>query len=320
MDRFRKILVSVDASIPDETPHSLLRAIRLANDTGAELRVVDVLSVVPSYVRELFHGESAAEDLMVAELEQNLTRMCQCKGAKGVTISTAVLRGRPFVELIREVDSHGCDLLMRDVSGDEETGHLFFGSLDMRLMRNCPCPVWLVQPRPMVFFERVLVAIDPLPADENEVRLNRRIVDLAASLADRDRGELFVASAWEVRGEPLLVSKMSQDAFREHFNGVAATGRKYLREVLKTLRKPPMEKNVRFRNGSAANVIKEYAKEIDADVIVMGTLARVGIPGMLIGNTAERVLRQVRSSVLTLKPNAFVSPVLNDQSDSNGDL
>lgn len=319
MDRFRKILVSVDASVPGETPHSLLRAIRLAKDTGAGLRVVDVLNVVPSYVRQLFHGESTAEDVMVAQLEQNLKQMCQNKDAEGVKISTAVLRGRPFVELIREVESHGCDLLMRDVSGEEQTGHLFFGSLDMRLIRNCPCPVWLVKPRPVVVFERVLVAIDPLPADQKEARLNRRITDLAASLADWERGQLYVVSAWEIRGEPLLISKLSQAALREHVDGIATTGRKHLEDCLTTISKPPPEKNIRFQNGIAANVIKEYANEIDADLIVMGSLARVGIPGMLIGNTAERVLRQIRSSVLTIKPKTFLSPVLSDQSESNGD-
>jgi nucleotide-binding universal stress UspA family protein len=45
------------------------------------------------------------------------------------------------------------------------------------------------------------------------------------------------------------------------------------------------------------------------DVLVMGTVARGGIPGMLIGNTAERVLRKLPCSVLTVKPDGFESPV-----------
>jgi nucleotide-binding universal stress UspA family protein len=41
----------------------------------------------------------------------------------------------------------------------------------------------------------------------------------------------------------------------------------------------------------------------------MGTIGRVGIPGLIIGNTAEDVLRETRTPVLAVKPSDFVSPV-----------
>lgn len=314
MERFRKILVSVDASQPDQVPNSLVKAIHLAKDTGAELRVVDVLSI-PSSIAKMFRGPDPADETVAKELERNLKNMCLSQDVEGVKITTAVLRGRPFVEILREIKTQGCDLLMRDVSGEQEAGSLFLGSLDMRLMRNCQCPVWLVKPRPNDF-KRILAAIDPMPEGEAEERLNKRIIDLASSLADWEGGNLYVVSAWQVRGEPLLVSKMDPGAFRAHKDDVAATSRKNVRAALEQLSTPLEDSRLRFRNGSPAEVIKGYAKEVDADVIVMGTLARVGIPGMLIGNTAESVLRTVRCSVLTIKPKSFVSPVINDDGDS----
>ncbi len=45
------------------------------------------------------------------------------------------------------------------------------------------------------------------------------------------------------------------------------------------------------------------------DLIVMGTLARVGIPGLFIGNTAERTLDHVDCDILAIKPKEFVTPV-----------
>jgi nucleotide-binding universal stress UspA family protein len=45
------------------------------------------------------------------------------------------------------------------------------------------------------------------------------------------------------------------------------------------------------------------------DLIVMGTVARTGLGGLLIGNTAESVLQRVDCSVLAVKPEGFVSPV-----------
>jgi nucleotide-binding universal stress UspA family protein len=64
-----------------------------------------------------------------------------------------------------------------------------------------------------------------------------------------------------------------------------------------------------LRRGKPDNVIPEFVVSEGIDVLVMGTLARAGISGVLIGNTAERVLRKLPCSVLTLKPDGFVSPV-----------
>ncbi len=322
MERFRKILVSVSAASPEVTPQSLVRAIKLAKDTGAELRVVDVIPQPSAFLRRLFHGETAAHDLLAAEHERHLHAICERLKASGIPISTAVLSGRPFVEVIQEVERLGCDLLMRDAVGEQEKSSLFFGSVDMRLIRNCPCPVWLVKPKPVMYFERVIVAIDPLPGDVNVEMFNGQLLDIASSLANWEGGSLFVVSACSAHEEPFLASKMSPSVFQEHLDDITALGRRNLDRALRKLAKRPPEERILYRNGEPAHVITRYASEIDADVIVMGSLARLGAPGMLVGNTAERVLRQVRCSVLTIKPKNFVSPVLAEllkATEGNGD-
>jgi nucleotide-binding universal stress UspA family protein len=47
----------------------------------------------------------------------------------------------------------------------------------------------------------------------------------------------------------------------------------------------------------------------DIDILVMGTVARTGIAGFIIGNTAENILQTVTCSLLARKPNGFISPV-----------
>ena len=56
-------------------------------------------------------------------------------------------------------------------------------------------------------------------------------------------------------------------------------------------------------------VIPRLASKLQADLIVMGTVARTGIPGLFIGNTAETILGRVECSVLAVKPPGFVTPV-----------
>ena len=55
--------------------------------------------------------------------------------------------------------------------------------------------------------------------------------------------------------------------------------------------------------------IRTAATEIDPDVLVLGTISRGGLPGLLIGNTAEKVMRKLDYALLTVKPEDFVSPI-----------
>ncbi|HKJ72861.1 MAG TPA: universal stress protein, partial [Alphaproteobacteria bacterium] len=61
--------------------------------------------------------------------------------------------------------------------------------------------------------------------------------------------------------------------------------------------------------GTAGKIIPEVVEELHADLVVMGTVGRTGIPGLLIGNTAETILYALPSSVLAIKPPGFRTPV-----------
>ncbi len=61
--------------------------------------------------------------------------------------------------------------------------------------------------------------------------------------------------------------------------------------------------------GSPRSKIPVFASEIKADLVVMGTVARTGLPGFFMGNTAETILNQLNCSVLAIKPPGFETPV-----------
>lgn len=66
--------------------------------------------------------------------------------------------------------------------------------------------------------------------------------------------------------------------------------------------------------GPAKMVIAPLAAKLRAHLIVMGTLvARTGISGVFIGNTAETILDQLTCSVLAIKPHGFETPVSVDR-------
>ncbi|MBF0264105.1 MAG: universal stress protein [Gammaproteobacteria bacterium] len=64
-----------------------------------------------------------------------------------------------------------------------------------------------------------------------------------------------------------------------------------------------------LKKGEAAEVALKLAKRNNIDLVIMGTVARTGIPGFFIGNTAERILNSVDSSILAVKPKSFSTPI-----------
>ena len=71
---------------------------------------------------------------------------------------------------------------------------------------------------------------------------------------------------------------------------------------------------MRVTTGPADLAIEELVRTEGVTLVVMGSLARAGVPGILLGNTAERLLPLLSCSVLAIKPEGFVSPITLQES------
>jgi nucleotide-binding universal stress UspA family protein len=99
----------------------------------------------------------------------------------------------------------------------------------------------------------------------------------------------------------------------DHIVGQAMN--RHARFLDQLIEKTPMSSVVPAKHlvrGRPADAIIDFVASHLIGLLVMGTVGRTGIPGLLIGNTAERVLGEVTCSVLALKPRGFVSPVTLD--------
>jgi nucleotide-binding universal stress UspA family protein len=75
---------------------------------------------------------------------------------------------------------------------------------------------------------------------------------------------------------------------------------------------PDMAVEAIIRSGDAVDEIIAYADEVSADLIVMATHGRTGLSHMLMGSTAEQVIRRASCPVLTLKHPMHVTSHLED--------
>jgi hypothetical protein len=77
----------------------------------------------------------------------------------------------------------------------------------MHLMRKCPCPVWAIKTTNHKPFNRILAAVDTSPSEEKETSLNRKIMNLAISLAHSEGSELHIVHCWSPFIEKIQVQR-----------------------------------------------------------------------------------------------------------------
>ena len=324
MHRFRNILVAIDG---DQSSRGVLaHAARLAKQHGASIKLIAVVDDLPWYTRLTLATAKELQGLLVRDRAEALQRLAEPLGQDGVATSTGVLRGRRHIEMIREVLRGGHDLLMKEAEPNE---NVLFGSTDMQLIRTCPCPAWFVKPdhgdRP---FSQIVASVDPAPpADETDLlhikedlapkdaALDAKILELAGSLASSYGAELHVLHAWSAAGEELLRgdARLVHGQVDRYVEDSRVEAKKALEQLLAEFPDESGRRIVHLLKGTPADVIANFAKAGHVDLIVMGTVARTGIPGLLIGNTAEAILQRVDCSVLAIKPDQFVSPVKLDK-------
>jgi nucleotide-binding universal stress UspA family protein len=230
---------------------------------------------------------------------------------EGTTLDTVVLTGTPFLEIIRQVLRKKHDLVVMTADSEAGYGDLFFGSTSMHLMRKCPCPVWVTKPGVRNGYARILAAVGPNPDDVVESELNIKIMDFATSLAHLNKSELHIVHTWEVTGKDTdtLGSEITDAIKARILHKHELAHREPLEGFLKRYNLTDLSHKIHLKRGAAESIIPQLADTIEVDLIVMGTICRTGIPGFIIGNTAELILRQVKCAVLTVKPEGFVTPV-----------
>lgn len=268
----------------------------LAERLGASLHLIDV-SEPPARWRTGRDGDRALDDRKRV-LEQFVLNV----RTGDVEVSVAVRQGRRIVELAREVAEAAVDLVVLvvpEVSRSSAAVEAFV----TRVVRKAPTSVLVLRP-PGDLQGDVLAAVDVFAGDDD---LAVAIIERAAALMPSSSPVtvlqvLAMSDGPAAAGaEPADFVELAAEEARGLLRGLVADRLEHL---------APAEVVVEVRAGSPVEEIAHGASAQVPSLLAVGTVSRGGISGLMLGNTAEALLRVVDCPMLVVKPAGFRSPLL----------
>lgn len=170
----------------------------------------------------------------------------------------------------------GADLIIKAASARSGAQRRLLKTADWTLLRNAPCPVYLIKKDEISTDIKVLMAIDMSRDDDLHGQLNELVIDYGkALLVGAEGASLFAVNAYPSADNFIYKDDLAAKAGIDPSNAYTV-------------------------EGQPEKIIPEVAEQIEADIVIVGTAARDGIKAAVIGNTAEKILDAITTNILTV--------------------
>ena len=297
------------ANLSAPTRLAVRQAFDVAEATGAAIKLVCVLPPVGSGIfgsdeeaaTEEEEDRASAMKVMADVEVQYLQRI-----KRALTVSSAATTGRPWLEILKAAGPATDNLIICGTRDKSAVSRLLFGSTGQKLLRNAPCPVWLVKPRIDDDADLDVLAATDLSG------IGQDVLEHGVALGQNLPVRLNVLHVVDDNLDRHMArAGMPEEEVVAHRQNLKQTAELELGKQLDQTDYRTVEKGVQshIAEGPADACILSAIDELDIDLLIMATSGRGGIPGMLFGNTAERLLPELPCSVLVIKPDDFECPI-----------
>ncbi|HVX12200.1 MAG TPA: universal stress protein [Pirellulales bacterium] len=314
MSQFRNVLVGIDllqardagsTSFSPPVEEAIKHGLWLAERASASVTFFASVEVPEDDLYSLTDEQGVAGQIRQLG-RRALDDLVQRAKDRGLVADAKLVAGEGWVEIIREVLHGGHDLVVVGTRNVGAIQRFLFGSTAMRLLHNCPCPVWVTRPEPRPLPTNILAASDFSEVSDEALRLSLRIGELSGA-------KVNLVHAVDLPLDRLWSTGLLDTSTQMYHDRVKADARQRLTEQLHRVAGESGPSNVELHVVEGLSIadtaILDFVQHHHVDLLVMGTMARSGIPGVFIGNTAERLVTHLCCSLLAVKPAHFVSPL-----------
>lgn len=304
------ILVAVKDPGSKSLP-AVTKAAQLARAWGAKLELFHGINTT------LYTDISRLQSASLADVESDiraqhlnaLDRIADRLRAHGINVTISAEHDFPVYEaIVRRARLIKADLIVAECHAGRRIAPWLLHLTDWELLQHSPLPVLLVKNSHPYRRPIVLAAIDPTHAFAKPTRLDEEILRNSADIQRALHGSLHAVHAYLPL--PLYVGTglaANVEVVTEIEKTAAARARKQFERALKPAHIPSARRHLVEQ--SAVQAISGVAQQIGSAIVVMGAISRSGLKGAFIGNTAERVLNDLKCDVLVVKPRGFKSHV-----------
>lgn len=307
MTDYQKILVVVDPTTENQV--ALARAIALASKNNAHVTVFlsifdfsyEMTSILSSQEREAMR--QGVIDQRVAWIHDLLTAYQHLS----LSIDTEVIwHNRPFESIINHAIAGNYDLIIKGTHAHDKLKAVIFTPTDWHLMRKAPMPVLMVKDHAWPAAGKILCAVNVSSDDRDHQTLNGKIIDHAKDLAQKFAGEVHLVNGYP--GTPVNLAIELPDFDAQTYNDTIRNQHEQRVSMLADGYNIGQQ-HCHVKEGLPEDVIPELAEQLDAELVILGTVGRTGFSAALIGNTAEHVIDSINCDLLAIKPDGYKSPL-----------
>jgi universal stress protein E len=299
---FKNILINTPAVPSDSDALVMDAAVRIGAPCDAAITVFDVNSDLSWAMQYLAGGWEETVESIAGTKERRLERFAQTLRDRGLNASHSVAHGRLSAEIARHVSENGHDLVVK-VAETSSNRSGFIGSTDMRLIHDCPCAVLILRPDEEAGFQHIAVAADILDQDTLQRDLNRNALVMASTLMATAAPISLVYALpplrTAIRVDNDSTDVVSQEQLVKWDSDLRSVAEIKLERLASDVEDLDCHRHVLV--GDPIEAIPEFTNGHGIDLLIIGSVPRNGIAGVLLGNTAVRILERVSCSVLVIK-------------------
>jgi nucleotide-binding universal stress UspA family protein len=310
MKEIKKIIWASDGS--DESEEALKYAIFLARRFRSEITGVYVIEMHPRLLYDYARDPDSESYSWVEQTAENqkerLISEAEILGIEGITFRSAVSIGDPSEEIVKLARRRKADLIVLGVRGLGLIDRMLVGSTTLKVLRKSRIPVLSVRKRgngSAIEINNILVPLDVYDKEDSAL-------DLAVDLGQAINANISVLYAYKLYAYPAgvpggttgLVNDLTEDTLKFAANELSARVESQ-RQRLKSGGAQAVEPGIStalIEGTNPALSIVEFAKNKNADLIVINTHGRKGIRKIIMGSVTEKVVQESPCPVLALKP------------------
>ena len=250
------------------------------------------------------------EKLIISEAEEKLDKLLSPFKNYPHQIHQRVLTGKVDESILKVINEENFDMLYKIPSNEFSIWNKILGSTDLRLLRACPAPVLLLRTGGTV--KKIIATIDLQTSNEENDKLNQRILESSALFSLIFNAELNIIHVWSLYGETILSGGRGQvkdEKLEKILKEEGESRSKKMKNLGKDFKALIGDNKIDYSfhllKGDPIITIPRIVNEQEGQLLIMGTIGRTGLSGFIMGNTAESIIHRVNCSIIALKPEAF---------------